>query len=110
MSEGDLTPPAGTGIWEVLNDRLNAMHARVNEIRSIQIEVCGRSGRNGKLQQARDDMSKMTDGIVENQKTIEKLGRRVDGMGVRLGVLVAIASFVAATAGAVVVKLVLGAQ
>jgi len=53
----DETTPI-TNMWELLEGRVTTNHQRINELRGIQIEVCGRDGRNGKLKALGDDVEK----------------------------------------------------
>ena len=108
MADDGLTPAAGTGMWEVLDGRIGKNHERLNEIRGIQIEVCGRDGRNGKLQQLRTDVQELTGTVKTNQQAIQRLLAKQEKQGVKLTLLVGGAATVATMVGASLFKLLGG--
>ena len=104
----DLTPVPSAIRCSMHEQRLDAMHDRVNEIRSIQIEVCGRDGRNGKLLQLKVEADKMTENIEANQKAILAIASKTERMGFKLTLIVSGIATVASVIGGVVVKLLVG--
>lgn len=98
----ELTPV--TTRCDIVCGQVKVNHDRINEMRSIQIETVGRDGRNGKLQQVRHDMGKLTEAVETNQKTIQAINTKVERLGVKLALIVSAASL----AGGAAVKLILG--
>lgn len=99
-----LTPPLG--VPSSFDARLFELHQRVNEIRAIQIESCGRDGRNGRALQMRMDIERLGVAVADHD-------RKIDGLELRLGKLapkVAALLAVGAMIGGAIVRYVLGAS
>jgi len=95
MPADELTPV--TEVWRILQDEVAKLHTRVNNLRAIQIENCGRDGRNGKLQVMREDVDELKAAMLSQEKALNKLA-------IRLAMLTVTASL----AGGALVKLILG--
>jgi len=89
---------------DILTAELRRQNDKVNEVRNIQIENCGRDGRNGKFLQLRNDVGEMEKSISTNQRAIEQLMRQQEKHGVKLTILVTGAATVATMVGGLLLK------
>lgn len=94
-----------TPLFDLLAKELAELKARVNEIRSIQVENCGRDGRNGKFLTVRNDMLELEKKLNTNQQAIQQLMQQQEKLTTKLGLLVSTASGVAAAGATVLAKL-----
>lgn len=82
-----------------IKQQIAELRGRVNEMRSIQIENCGRDGRNGRNAELRRDCDAMDEAIKTNQKAIQRLMEKQSVHGARLTLLVSASAAVATMVG-----------
>jgi hypothetical protein len=93
-----------TPLMDVLWRELRELKGRVNEMRSIQIENCGRDGRNGRTGELRRDCDQMDQAIKQNQKAIESMLQRQERHGTKLTLLVSLSAALATMVGGAVLR------
>jgi prefoldin subunit 5 len=91
-----------------LKAQIDELRGRLNNVRSIQIENCGRDGRNGRNAELRRDCDAMDNAIKHNQRAIEKLLRANEQQGARLTMLVSVSAAIATMVGGAVIRYIWG--
>lgn len=75
---------------DIICAELADQKTRLNELRGIQIENCGRDGRNGKLLAVRNAVDDIQKTLKTNQDAIQKLMQEQGSLATRVGLYAAL--------------------